>query len=137
MTVLATKTHSSSNMGSRNLLASVLGLLLIVNCVTALQWDYYFGTPNEDYVKLAQMSGDIPPFLHPVTYPIKVSPRSLITYVKVTVWSLSAPKVDYDEDTQTVSIVYSLLQVTAASYKIEAYGFINPVSSDGEKQITG
>ncbi|XP_047994395.1 uncharacterized protein LOC125232684 [Leguminivora glycinivorella] len=124
-------------MGSRNLLASVLGLLLIVNCVTAfMQWDYQFGTRNDADEKLAQLSGDIPLFSYHQTFPIKVSPQSLIRYVKVTVWSLSPPKVDYDENTQTVSIVYSFIQVTASSYKIEAYG-IYALSSDGEKQITG
>ncbi|XP_047994740.1 uncharacterized protein LOC125232934 [Leguminivora glycinivorella] len=120
-------------MGSRYLLASVVGLLVIVNCATALsQWDFHFGTKENYVIKLFEKQGKIGPFSYRQSFPIEVPVLSEITFVQVSVWSLSPPKVDYDEASQTVSINFSSIQITNSSYKIEAYG-IRYIASEEKK----
>ncbi|XP_063367517.1 uncharacterized protein LOC134655936 [Cydia amplana] len=107
-----------------NWLTSVLGLLLIVNFVTAIQWDFEFGNKNELYAReLTEKEGEIGPFAYRNFYKLDVPSLSQVTYVRVTVWSLNPPKVDYDWKTNTVSIVYSFVQVPISTFKIHADGY--------------
>ncbi|XP_063627676.1 uncharacterized protein LOC134799221 [Cydia splendana] len=111
-------------MGPKNLLTPVLGLLIIVNYVTAIQWDFEFGKKYEPSTsELTEKEGTIGPFSYRNFYKLTVPPLSKVTYVRVTVWSLSPPKVDYDWNTDTVSIVYSFIQVTISTFKIHVDGY--------------
>ncbi|XP_047994620.1 uncharacterized protein LOC125232861 [Leguminivora glycinivorella] len=107
-------------MGSRDLLTPVLGLLLIVNYVTAIQWDYYFGKKESNSFQCYEKEGTIQIFSYRNFYQIPEPQDAEISYVRVTVWALSPPKVDYDWDTQTVSIIYSFMQITYSTFKIHA-----------------
>ncbi|XP_047994524.1 uncharacterized protein LOC125232785 isoform X2 [Leguminivora glycinivorella] len=51
-----------------------------------------------------------------------VPPNMEITYVSVRVNAITPPKVDFDNETKTVSIKYSWLQVPVSSYEIFAKG---------------
>ncbi|XP_061721428.1 uncharacterized protein LOC133528181 [Cydia pomonella] len=109
-------------MEPKNLLTPVLGLLLIANYVTAIQWDYEFGKKNEYTAGLIEKEGEIGSFSYRNSYKLDVPELSVVTHIRVTVWSLSPPKVDYDWNTNTVSIVYSFIQITISTFKIHVEG---------------
>ncbi|XP_063627677.1 uncharacterized protein LOC134799222 [Cydia splendana] len=110
-------------MGLKNLLTPVVGLLLIVNFVTAIQWDFEFGKKQlVNAAKIYEKEGTINLFSYRNFYSVTLPVGMQVSYVRVTVWSLSPPKVDYDENTNTVSIVYSFIQITLSTFKIQVEG---------------
>ncbi|XP_063367599.1 uncharacterized protein LOC134656014 [Cydia amplana] len=125
-------------MGLKNLLTPVLGLLLIVNFVTAIQWDFEFGTKQlVDAAKIYEKEGTIHVFQYRNFYSFSVPVGMQVSYVRVTVWGLSPPKVDYNENTHTVSIVYSFMQLTLSTFKIQVEGVPLYIgSSDVSKALT-
>ncbi|KAI8441016.1 hypothetical protein MSG28_009289 [Choristoneura fumiferana] len=56
------------------------------------------------------------------TVQVRVPKNTRISYIKVNVHAISSPKVDFDEQTNTVSIKYSWTQITLSSYRIFAKG---------------
>ncbi|KAI8441017.1 hypothetical protein MSG28_009290 [Choristoneura fumiferana] len=56
------------------------------------------------------------------TVQVRVPKNTRISYIKVNVHAISSPKVDFDEQTNTVSIKYSWTQITLSSYSIFAKG---------------
>ncbi|XP_063387404.1 uncharacterized protein LOC134673364 isoform X1 [Cydia fagiglandana] len=110
-------------MGLKNLLTTVVGLLLIVNFVTAVQWDFEFGKKQlEGATKIYEKEGTINLFSYRNFFSFTVPVGVQTSYVRVTVWSLSPPKVDYDPNTNTVSIIYSFIQITLSTFKIQVEG---------------
>ncbi|XP_061721833.1 uncharacterized protein LOC133528454 [Cydia pomonella] len=121
-------------MGQKNLLTPVLSLLLIVHYVTAIQWDYEFGKKQRlDAAKIYEKEGTIHIFQYRNFYSFTVPVGMQVSYVRVTVWGLSPPKVDYDESTHTVSIVYSFMQITLSTFKIQVEGVPFVIGSNAVK----
>ncbi|XP_048000313.1 uncharacterized protein LOC125237356 [Leguminivora glycinivorella] len=53
---------------------------------------------------------------------IPCPPDTQVSYVKVTVKAINPPKVDYNEETRTVSIKYSYVEFSGSTYRIYAEG---------------
>ncbi|XP_063370207.1 uncharacterized protein LOC134658456 [Cydia amplana] len=112
-------------MGPKQLILLVLVLNLAINvvCVPKIipEYVYEFGKKGQG-LKIYSSHSWIGWLRFNTQVNIPSPPDTQVSYVKVTVKAINPPKVDYDENTKTISIKYSLVEFSGSTYKIYAEG---------------
>ncbi|XP_073954527.1 uncharacterized protein [Choristoneura fumiferana] len=109
-------------MVSSSLFGIVVGILCLFDTVTSTnEYIYEFGSKRGGE-QVYDKEGEIGLLTLYTTVQVRVPKNTRISYIKVNVHAISSPKVDFDEQTNTVSIKYSWTQITLSSYRIFAKG---------------
>ncbi|XP_039758006.1 uncharacterized protein LOC120632251 [Pararge aegeria] len=102
-------------------LYGIVLFLLAADYVSPLN-QYVFEFGQNTGTVIYKYDGTIPLLQISTNKDIIVPPGATVTYVRVTVNAVSPPKVDYDADTNRVSISYSWTQITMSTYSIVVKG---------------
>ncbi|XP_073949985.1 uncharacterized protein [Choristoneura fumiferana] len=83
------------------------------------EYVYEFGRKREG-THVYDKEGSIGLFGYTTNVYLRVPRYTRVTYIKVIVYAISPPKVDFNEVTNVLTIAYSWVQITFSSYSVSA-----------------
>ncbi|XP_063367568.1 uncharacterized protein LOC134655984 [Cydia amplana] len=109
-------------MNPKHLLEIFLVLQLAFNVLAFIN-EYFYEFGNKEVGKqIYTKDGLIHLFEHNNYVNVPVPPNTEVTYVSVRVNAINPPKVDFDNESKSLSIKYSFLELPISSYSLYVKG---------------
>ncbi|XP_032521432.2 uncharacterized protein LOC116773145 [Danaus plexippus] len=99
-------------------------LVLIPSFTQGLLKTYEYEFGKNVGVVIYDYTGKIPLTQHTTQKSIPVPNNAILTYVKVTVDAIAPPKVDFNRDTNVVTVKFSWAKIYRSTYTVQAKGLI-------------